>query len=113
MKKIEVVFYPDAEEVHQKLINSTSKKDKMLLKAIDHKVELIKQDIFYGNPIAKILIPAEYKSKYEVKSLFRVELPLFWRMLYSVTEDKNEIEIIAFVLDIVDHKKYNEKFKYK
>ena len=57
------------------------------------------------------MIPREYKQRYEANNLFRVELPNFWRMLYTI-KDK-EIEIIAFILDIVDHKEYNRKFGYR
>jgi hypothetical protein len=34
-------------------------------------------------------------------------------MLYTLTNNENEIEIIAFVLDVMDHKKYNKRFGYK
>jgi len=34
-------------------------------------------------------------------------------MLYSLTDGESEVEIIAFVLDIIDHEKYNKKFGYK
>jgi len=34
-------------------------------------------------------------------------------MLYTLTDGEREIEIIAFVLDIVDHPKYDKKFGYK
>jgi hypothetical protein len=34
-------------------------------------------------------------------------------MFYSLTEGEQEIEIIAFVVDILDHKKYGKKFGYK
>ncbi len=49
----------------------------MILKAINQKKELIKQNIHYGNPLAKNLIPEEYKQKYSATNLFRVELPAF------------------------------------
>ena len=84
-----------------------------IFNAIKKKVDLIKINTHYGDPIAKKLIPKEYKDKYGVTNLFRVELPNFWRMLYTLTNDNNEIEIIGFVLDIIDHKKYNKKFGYK
>jgi hypothetical protein len=83
----------------------------MIPKAINHKAELIKANIHYGNPIAKNLIPEEYKQKYSVTNLFRIELPAFWRMLYTLTNNE-EVEIIAFVLDILAHPKYNNKFGY-
>jgi len=84
----------------------------MILNAINHKIELIKANIHYGNPIANNLIPEEYKQKYSVTNLFRVELPTFWRMLYTLTNNE-EIEIIAFVLDIIDPPTYDDKFGYK
>ena len=85
----------------------------MMLKAVNQKVEIIKASAHYGNPIAKDLIPNEYKQKYGVTNLFRVELPPFGRMLYTLTNTENEIEITAFVLDIADHEQYNKKFGYR
>ena len=59
------------------------------------------------------MIPNEYKLKYSVTNLFRVELPNFWRMLYTLIDGETEIEIIAFVLDLIDHDQYDKKFGYK
>ena len=55
----------------------------------------------------------EYKTKYAATNLFRVELPSFWRMLYTLTDGESQIEIIAFILEVIDHKEYNKKFGYK
>lgn len=114
MKKIRVIFSPEAEEVYnylnQKSINS--KQEKMILTALHKKIDLIKINKHYGVPISKKLIPEDYKNRYNISNLFRVELPQFWRMLYTLTDGENEIEIIAFVLDVFDHKEYNKKFKY-
>jgi hypothetical protein len=54
-------------------------------------VELLKKDVYYGQPVAKKLIPAEYKTKYGITNLFRVELPYFWRMLYTLTAGSSGI----------------------
>lgn len=109
-----IVFSDDAKKVFLKLKNKNpiTKKELTLLKAIEYKFEIIQSDHFYGTKVQKHLIPKEYKDKYDIKSLYRVELPMFWRMLYTLKEN-NEIEIIAFVLDIVNHKVYNRTFKYK
>lgn len=114
MKLVRVKLSNEAEEVYKKLNEEApfSKQSKMILSAIDHKKNLIKADIHYGDPIAKNLIPDEYIKKYGITNLFRVELPTFWRMLYTLTNNE-EIEIIAFVLDIIDHPEYNKKFGYK
>jgi hypothetical protein len=115
MKTIRVIFSPEAEEVYNYLNEKSvnSKQEKMILAALHKKIDLIKINKHYGVPISKKLIPVEYKKKYDISNLFRVELPQFWRMLYTLTEGENEIEIIAFVLDVFNHKDYDKKFNYK
>ncbi len=114
MKQIRVKLSPEAEEVYKHLNAQApeSKLERMILNAVNQKIELIKANPHYGVGIQKKLIPKEYMMKYGVTNLFRVELPNFWRMLYTLTAE-GEIEIIAFILDIIDHKAYNKKFGYK
>ncbi|MFC1774783.1 hypothetical protein ACFLZN_00525 [Nanoarchaeota archaeon] len=78
-----------------------------LLRSIRQKIDFVKTNPFYGDNIPKRLIPKEYN----VKNLWRVELSQFWRMLYTIKGD--QIEIICFVLDIIDHDRYNKRFGYK
>ena len=115
MKIIRIKLSPEAEEVYKHLNREApdSKTERMILKAINQKVDLIKSNPHFGDPIAKKFIPKESKQKYGVTNLFRVELPAFWRMLYTLTDGESEVEIIAFVLDIIDHKEYDRKFRYK
>jgi len=115
MKKVRVILSPEAEEVYKHLNKEapTSKTDRMILNAINKKIDLIKANLHYGDPIAKTLIPKEYVEKYEITNLFRVELPNYWRMLYTLTDNETNIEIIAFVLDILDHPAYDKKFGYR
>ena len=105
----------EAEEVYNYLNKEAphSKLERGILRAVDKKVELIKANPHYGNPIAKKLIPKDYKEKYGINNLFRVELPNRWRMLYSLTDSETKIEIIAFILDLIGHPTYNKKFGYK
>ena len=115
MKQVKVILSPEAKEVFEYLNkeSNTSKIEKSILNAVKQKSDLIKANPHYGNPIKKSLIPREYIEKYEITNLFRVELPNFWRMLYTLTEGETTIEIISFVLDIINHKEYNKKFGYK
>lgn len=114
MKEVKVVLSPEAKEVYSFLSKESdkSKIERSILNSLSKKVELIKSDPHYGDPVAKKLIPREYHDKYGVTNLFRVELPNFWRMLYTLTNDDSEIRIIGFILDIMNHKRYNEKFGY-
>lgn len=115
MKTVRVILSPDAEEVYKHLNEKapSSKLDRSILNAVNKKVELIKANFHYGEPIAKDKIPQEYRQKYGINNLFRVELPQFWRMLYSLNPGETEIEIVAFVLEISDHGKYDKLFGYK
>lgn len=115
MKPVKVILSPEAEEAYNQLnaVAADSKIERSILNAIDKKKELIKANMHYGEPIAKDKIPDEYRVKYGVTNLFWVELSNFWRMLYTLTNNETEVEIIAFVLDIIDHPTYNKKFRYK
>jgi hypothetical protein len=55
-------------------------------------------------------IPKEYTVKYGIDSLWKYDLPNGWRLLYSLGKD--EIEIIAIVLEWLDHKNYERRFGY-
>jgi hypothetical protein len=121
-KVIRVKLSPEAEEVYHYLNSEVAEVEKsgkkrtpevQIFEAFHQKKDLIKANKHYGQPIAKSKIPIKFKAKYGITNLFWVELPHFWRFLYSLTEGDSEIEIIAFVLDIVDHKRYNKLFGYK
>lgn len=115
MKSVRVIFSSEAEEAYNYLNEEAkqSKVERSILNSVNKKKELIKADPHYGSPISKDKIPKEYVIKYGITNLFHVELSNFWRMLYTLTNDEKEIEIIAFVLDIIDHKEYDKKFGYK
>ena len=89
----------------------SSSKDITLLNAINRIFDILISNPFYGENAKKDLIPKEYMQKYDVGNLFIADLPDYWRMIYTLESD--EIEIIAFVLDIIDHDKYNKKFGFR
>ena len=62
MKTVRVILFPEAEEVYDFLNREApdSKNEQAILNAVNKKVELIKENIHYGQPIAKKLIPPEY-----------------------------------------------------
>lgn len=110
-KSVRIVLSNEAREVYEYLNSEAgrSKIERSILNAVNNKVRLIKENPHYGDVVAKRLIPKEY----DVDNLFRVELPNFWRMMYSLEEGESKIEIVAFVIEILDHKKYNKRFGYK
>ena len=119
-KKITIKLVGDAEQAFQDLNRIvgeqrsneiTSSKDITLLNAINRIFDVITYNPFYGENAKKDLIPKEYRQKYDAGNLFIVDLPDYWRMIYTLESD--EIEIIAFVLDIIDHNEYDKKFGFR
>jgi hypothetical protein len=113
-KIVKVILSSDAAEVYKHLNEEAehSKIEKSILNAINNKIELIKANFHYGYPIAKDKIPKEYTDKYGITNLFWVELSNYWRMLYTLKNGESEIEIIAFIISIIDHHEYDQKFGY-
>ncbi len=92
-------------QIQKRKINSGEMK---LFNSIKQKFEFIKFDMFYGDGIHKNLIP----KLYHVQNLRRVELSCFWRMLYTIkTDDRGNI--VCYVIDILGHKSYDNKFGYR
>ena len=107
-KTIRIRLLGEAIEDYSELKKREDKQAKILLKSIDKVKERLKINPQFGDTIRKDLIPKEYKK---FGNLYRVELSNFWRLLYTIKG--NEVEIIAFVLAIIDHKEYDKKFGYK
>jgi len=119
-KKISIRLVGDAEMAFKELNRivgdqrnqgTTGSKEITLLDAMNRLFDIIVKNPFYGENAKKDLIPKEYKQKYDADNLFIADLPDYWRMLYTLESD--EIEIVAFILDIIDHKEYDKKFGFR
>jgi len=89
----------------------TKSENQTLFNSIKDKIELLKMNPEYGIHIPKDRIPKEYVKNYEVNNLWKANLSGSWRMLYTIKG--SEIEIISLILDIINHKEYDKKFRYK
>ena len=110
MKTVRIFFSPIAESAYKELCERNDKIAQSLLRAIEQKREFLKLNPHYGETLGKKLIPKEYKN---VDNLYRVELPDFWRMLYTLSSEESNDETVVLILDILSHPKYNKKFGYK
>lgn len=82
------------------------KSEKELFKFINQAIDNIEKDAFCGIQIPKKLIPKEYN----VKNLWKYDLPRGWRLLYSVVNE--EIVVVSVILEWCNHKSYERRFKY-
>lgn len=118
-KNISVRFEKEPDKDYHELEKQVEKEQKegiknsdnqRLLKSINKAVERLKVDAQAGDHIPR-KIAAQALKYYQVESLWRMELINYWRLIYTITAD--EIDIIAFVLDCIDHPTYNKIFGYK
>ena len=89
----------------------TSSDHQTLLNSIKQKIEILRANPEYGNHIPKDRIPKEYVRDYDVNNLWKINLSGAWRMIYTIRG--SEVEIISLILDIMNHRDYEKKFKYK
>jgi len=80
-------------------------------KALTKAIRDIKENCYCGRNVKKKLIPKKLIKKYGINNLWIYNLPSSWRLLYSLT-NSGEIELIAVVLDWMNHKDYEKLFKF-
>jgi hypothetical protein len=109
-KEVRVILKGEALSSYLELKKRDDKISQGIARSIDSRIQLLKDNPQYGDPIAKNLIPDEFK-KIGIKNLYRIELPNYWRMLYTL--EGTRVEIFLFVLSISDHPSYDKKFGYR
>jgi len=82
-----------------------------LSKIIKGGLETLRQNMFAGERIEKDKLPKYYVMKYGINNLYKLNLDSKTRLSYTLVADEKGIAVI--VLEIMDHKKYNERFGYK
>ncbi len=119
-KEVRIILSEEADEVYQelnKIVDDEKKRGvessfhQTILRSINRIKETLKQDPFAGEQIKKRQISPKYIINYDVENLWRIELANRWRLIYTITG--NKLEIISFILDIIDHKEYDKIFGYK
>jgi|SRR3989344_3555510 len=96
-------------EAFEKLKNSKVE-DQMLYKWVERAIKDLGENCFCGIQIPKRLFPKEYVQKYNIDNLWKYDLPKGWRLIYSVAD--GEVCIISIILEWMNHKEYERRFKY-
>lgn len=84
--------------------------DRKLYGFLERAFNDIEEHAFCGIRIPKKLIPKEYRKKYSIDNCWKYNLPNAWRLLYSV--EREEITILSIILEWLNHKEYERRFKY-
>ena len=81
-----------------------------LLKAINREKANLKIDPQCGIHIPRKYIPKKLIERYGTDRLWKIDLVGYWRLIYTIVGD--DVKIIAFVLEFMDHDRYNKLFGY-
>ncbi len=118
-REIRVYLSEDAQKQYDELEALVKKERKdgisksfnqQLLKSIDKKLGYLRMNPVAGESAQKPL-PREFVMRYGINNLWIIDLVNYWRMFYTLKP--NEIEIIALVLEWMNHNKYNRVFGRK
>ncbi|VVB83826.1 Uncharacterised protein [uncultured archaeon] len=94
----------------KKIFEELENSDPRLHKEIEKAINDVCQNAFCGRNVKKELIPKKLIQKYEINNLWVYNLRKDWRLIYSVGKD--EVELIAVVLDWMNHKDYEKLFGF-
>ncbi|MCD6495685.1 MAG: hypothetical protein J7K54_00255 [Candidatus Aenigmarchaeota archaeon] len=82
-----------------------------LFKFLERATNDLKENPFCGIKIPKKLWPNDYVKKYSIDNLWKYDMPNAWRLIYTIAKD--EVRILAILLEWFDHKNYEKKFGYR
>ncbi|MFA5796981.1 MAG: type II toxin-antitoxin system RelE/ParE family toxin [Candidatus Woesearchaeota archaeon] len=84
--------------------------ERELFKTINYALDAIEENAFSGIQIPKKIIPKYYIQKYQIKNLWKYNLPKGWRLFYSIIND--EIVVVCLILEWLNHTDYEKRFNY-
>ena len=85
--------------------------DKDLKRQLNNAFINLSENAFCGIHIPKKLIPKEYIKRFgEISNLWKYNLPDAWRLIYTIKN--NKVMVLSVILEWIDHKTYERRFKY-
>ncbi len=108
--KSEIKFADEKVKKNFEELKDPNTEEKKLYKWICKAFEDLENNGFGGIRIPKRLIPKIYMEKYGIDNLWKYDLQQGWRLIYSVAN--GEVKILSIILEWMDHKEYERRFKY-
>ena len=109
-KPSEVQFVDEGVKKAFEDLERSTTEDKQLHEWISRAFDDVQKNAFCGIQIPKNLIPKSYIKKYGIRNLWKYNMPNAWRLLYSI--EGKDVKIISIILEWLDHKNYERRFKY-
>lgn len=109
--KSKIVFGDDKVKASFEKLKSSKTEHKRLYKWLTRAFEDLEENSFCGIQIPKKLIPKEYEKRFgKLDNLWKYNLPNVWRLIYTIKD--NDVIVLSIILEWLDHKEYERRFKY-
>jgi hypothetical protein len=108
--KVSVSVADESTKKNLKRLEGSTSENRILLENLNRAFDRLQIDPYCGIHIPKKLIPIAYFKKFQLKNLWKYDLPGGWRLLYFIVNDDNET--IVVVIDWMTHKEYERLFNY-
>ena len=110
LKSVFVVFVEIKLDMKFDLLEKGHDHEKKLHSLINAAILNLKENPSCGIKIPRKLWPLEYIKNYSVNNLWKYDLIKGWRITYTIKENDNNI--FCIILEWLNHKEYEKKFKY-
>jgi hypothetical protein len=104
----EVILSPNAHRALEHLKRSPEPPSASVARRVRGLKSVLLADCLHGEVVKKDRIPRGLEANYGLENLYIVDLPSFWRLLYTIVRDRGKRYII--VVEIVDHETYDQWF---
>ena len=99
------------ERIKESFFKLDSIKEKDLHEQLTRAFKNLEENPYSGIQIPKRLIPKEYIARFgNLSNLWKYNLPDAWRLIYTIKN--NNVSILSVVLEWMDHKDYERRFRY-
>ena len=108
--KSNIVFENEKLQKSLEKLKDSKTEDKKLYSFLSRAFADLEENAFCGIQIPKKLIPKDYFQKHNIDNLWKYNLPNAWRLVYTIKN--GNIIVLSIVLEWMNHKDYEKKFKY-
>jgi hypothetical protein len=103
-------FAKEFSKVQQKASKGNGEAE-YVVRMIDRGIARLYSNHEAGQQIKRKLWPKVYIDRHDINNLWRLHLDSSWRMIYTLRGP--DVEIVALILEVMDHKSYEKRFGYR
>jgi len=85
-------------------------RESYLWRIIENGLDVLRANMLAGEKVERRKWPREYVRQYGIRNLFRFDLDRNHRLTYTIVAE--EMRKVVCVIEVMDHRTYNQRFGY-